>query len=107
MPDDLTLSSATSSRFATACVAPAWHASACAVLASAERAASAARPLSGPALRPAGEYMTAVAAQCFSVPAATPEAVALTLSAVTAAVALEAPPWPQLESMLAMPLHFA
>ncbi|KAK9842071.1 hypothetical protein WJX81_007136 [Elliptochloris bilobata] len=36
-----------------------------------------------------GEYLTAVAAQCFPVPAATPEAVALTLSAVTAAVALE------------------
>lgn len=40
----------------------------------------------------AGEYLTAVAAQCFPVPAATPEAVALTLSGVTAAVALEVLP---------------
>jgi hypothetical protein len=36
--------------------------------------------------------MTAAAAGCFPVAAATPEAVALTLSAVTAAVALEVPP---------------
>jgi hypothetical protein len=41
--------------------------------------------------RAAGEYMTAAAAGCFPVAAATPEAVALTLSAVTAAVALEVP----------------